>query len=254
MKKNLKPYLLPLIVYMSLCIFIFIFQRNLLYFPYDDTNKSDHWTIIKNENEKLGLVKRSNQENIVVVFHGNAGSASMRDYYLDIIPNNYRLIVAEYPGFGINTGEKINQENIIRKARALMKEIKPSEKLVIIGESIGSAVAAQMAKEFNANKLILVTSYNNLQSVAQSKFWFLPAYYLLKDKWDTVESINGYKGDTLLIVAQRDNVIPPKFADKLYESINSNKTKIVVDKANHNDWLDYISDKQITQIIQFMQH
>lgn len=254
LNKKLIPYWRILIYYCIFCVLIFAFQRKILYFPQSMPFPVKGWSVVKNNEEALGLSRREGQENIVVVFHGNAGNASIRNYYLDIIPNNYTLIVAEYPGFGINEGEAINQDNIVRKARALMREIKPKGQLIILGESLGSAIAAQMAQEFKADKLILVTPYDKLQKVAQSRFWFLPAYYLLRDKWDTQESIKNYSGETLLIIAQKDSVIAPRFAQSLFEAMSSPKDRIIVQGADHNDWLDMLNPEQRIKILKFIKN
>lgn len=246
----MKTWFLPIGVYLAICIGVFLIQRNLLYFPSVMEN-SGEWKVIKSGKEVVGIASSLNKPNTLVVFHGNAGNASMRKYYSQIVGEDYNLVIAEYPGYGLNSLETINQDNITRKARLLMKEL-PEGSITILGESIGSAISAQMANEFKSPKLLLVTPYAQIQNVAQSKFWFLPAYFLIKDKWNTVKSIEGYLGKTMLIVAENDNVIPPRFAKDLYENIHDNKSWLEIKQAGHNDWMSYVTEKDLVKIKEFL--
>lgn len=246
----MKQWYLPVGVYLAICIGLFFIQRSLLYFP-SSMDNAGAWKVIKSGSETVGITSGLEKENTLVVFHGNAGNASMRTYYSQVMGENYNLVIAEYPGYGLNSAEKINQENIIRKARLLMKEVNKGQ-MIVLGESIGSAVAAQMANEFKAPKLMLVTPYAKIQNVAQSKFWFLPAYFLIQDKWNTVESIKGYQGKALLVVAENDSVIPPRFASALYENISGNKDLLEIKNADHNDWLGHVTEKDLTAIKSFL--
>lgn len=246
----MKQWYLPVGVYLAICIVLFFMQRSMLYFP-SSTDNAGAWNVIKSGQEIVGIASSLDKENTLIVFHGNAGNAMMREYYSQIMGESYNLVIAEYPGYGLNSSEEINQENIIRKARLLMKEVKKGQ-VIVLGESIGSAVAAQMANEFKAHKLILVTPYAKIQNVAQSKFWFLPAYFLIQDKWNTVESIKGYQGTALLIVAENDSIIPPRFAKELYENISGQKYLLEIKNADHNDWLGHVTEKDLSEIKSFL--
>lgn len=252
---KLKDFIILPIFYLLICFLLYIFQRDLMYFPVKDNNYNHStWNIIQSKGELLGLDNKNDSNKVIIVFHGNAGNANLRDYYIDFFPKDYHIIVEEYPGFGLNSTLSISQENLINHSRKLMHYTidKYGKNIIIVGESIGTGIATQMANEFNISKLLLFTPYSTLLDVVQNKFWYAPAFLLLKDNYDSVKNLHNYKGNILLVIAENDRIIPAKHAFSLYDSIEGNKDKIVVKNAGHNTWIHLLTDKQLKHIKNFI--
>ena len=234
---------------------MFISQRHLMYFPYITNQLQDNlWKKVVVDNTLLGLESLDNKKDTVIIFHGNAGSATMRNYYFNLLPQKYHIIVAEYPGFGLNNTKEISKENILTEARNLVAHVKKESKgeVVLLGESLGTGIAAEMAKEFNIEKLFLITPYSSIADVAQQRYWYLPVSWLIKDNFNSIESLQKYKGQTLLLVSEKDKVIPPEFADKLYKNISGRKDKIVVANAGHSSWMKNMTPEQVNKMNNFL--
>lgn len=266
MKKNiiLFPFIL-FIIYLSICLLFNYSQRSLMYFPTKSHQHDSSWKQILNESTTLGIEKivgenidNSDKITNIIIFHGNAGNASDRTYYqtfFNSLPSKkYRIIIHEYPGYGFNYKENISKETLINHGRDLIFYVKKhySDNIILVGESIGNGIASQLAVEFSINKFLLITPYSSISKVAQSKFWFLPVSFFIKDNFDNVLNLKKYKGQTFFIIAQYDQIIPPKFAIDLYNEINSPKQKIIVMRAGHNNWLSLLSSEQFEQIDLFL--
>ena len=115
----------------------------------------------------------------VVVFHGNAGSARDRGYYLAALERRgYRVVLAEYPGYGGRDGELGESSFVVdgrETARRALAEF--GGPLWLWGESLGAGVAAAVATEpaLPVAGVVLITPWGSLPDLAQALYWYLPA-------------------------------------------------------------------------------
>jgi uncharacterized protein len=229
----------------------YFFQNGLLYHP-DTTSLAQLLERVKgsqvgpwpeaNENY-LGLIASPRVKSAlgtIVVFHGNAGSAYDRQYYVQALtPLGYRVLLAEYPRYGARGGA-LGEQSLVTDAvstvRAIRKEF--DGPLYVWGESLGCAVAAGVASanSLMVDGLVLITPWNNLPDLAQSIYWFLPAKWLVKDKFDNAANLKNFKNSVALLMADADEIIPNKHTLALYEAIRSPKRLWVFRNAGHNSW------------------
>lgn len=249
---NKKDFLILLkklfFFYLIILSVLFFFQRKIMYFPLKDTTISSHWTTITKDNKVIALKEKDqNHSYNVLLFHGNAGNADMKNYYKLLFPNA-NIIVGEYPGFGFRESENLNKDNIIKSSEEIVEEVlKDGKPLVLVGESLGSGVASEMAVKYKIKNLVLATPYNNISSVAQSKFPLLPIYPLVLDRFNNTDVLKNYEGNLVILIAEFDKVIPPYFAYDLSESIKLNKkinqTDILIKGAGHNSYVSSFSNE-----------
>ncbi len=180
-----------------------------------------------------------------VVAHGNAGSAIDRTGFVGpLLALGYRVILLEYPGYGSREGrpsEKSLVGDAITSINLARDQFGPP--LLLIGESLGSGVAAEAAAGLagRIDGLILCTPWNDLPSVAQSIYWFLPVKCLVREKYDSVKNLKNFNRPILLVVAEKDELIPTECSKKLFTSLPGNKKMRIVPGAGHNTWLDRVS-------------
>lgn len=233
---------------------LFVFQRKIMYFPNTDHSISSHWIPLKKNNKIIALKEKDvNLSYNLLVFHGNAGNADMKDYYKLLFPNA-NIIVAEYPGFGFRSEETLNKDNVIHDSEEIVEEVlKDKKPLILLGESLGSGVASEMAVKYNIKNLVLATPYTTIASVAQSKFPFLPVYPLVLDRYNNTETLKKYHGNLVILIAQFDKVIPNKFAYELSDSIKPNihKLDILIKGADHNSYVSSFSEKNREELHKF---
>lgn len=234
--------------YLVLTVAVFLGQRRLLYLPTAAPPDPSQIAIRglapwPDDTDYRGLVSRQDQapRGTVIVFHGNAGAAIDRSYYLRaLMPLGHRVLLAEYPGYGGRPG-KPGECVLVDDARRTVRLARQAfgAPLYVWGESLGAGViAAAVAAdpELPIDGLVLLTPWASLADLAQSIYWFLPARWLLLDRYDNAANLAGFSGRKAVLIAERDEVIPPRHSRRLYELLPAEKKRWLFAGAGHNSW------------------
>lgn len=156
--------------------------------------------------------------------------------------HGYGLILAEYPGYGGQAGS-ISEKRFYKSASLAMKWLSEKhgvENIVIYGESIGTGVATEMAKEYpKAKALVLEAGFSSAADVGQDIYPFLPVRYLMSDRYESAEKIPEIKMPIFMFHGDQDHVIPLKFAQKLQAASNGHAELKIIKGAGHNNLYDF---------------
>ncbi len=239
------------VYYLVIAAIIYVCQDRLLYFPdrYDSATATalaerSGLTMWRGESAAYrGFVSEAWSQKALgtaLVFHGNAGSAIDRDYFAMAFNKlGYRTVLLEYPGYGARMGRH-GEESLVSDALKSfgMAMDQFGGPIILVGESLGCAVASAVAarEADRVGGVLLVTPWDTLPDLAQSKYWFLPARWLTKDAYDNIENLHKYPGPVVIAIAEADRIIPKKRADRLFESIRNRKKLWVFPNCGHNDW------------------
>ena len=190
----------------------------------------------------------------VVLFHGNAGHAGHRDWYADELARlGLRVILAEYPAYGPRAG-KLGEASLVTDATETLslaaKQFPGS--IVLAGESLGAAVAAAVAERAEVAALLLITPWDDIARVASHHYPWLPARWLLRDRYDSVTNLVGFRAPVAVVIAERDSIVPPARGRALYESLAGPKRLWVVPRADHNDWPMYVDAQWWPSVVDFV--
>ncbi len=224
-------------------------QERMLYFPSKDVPDEK---FLSSRNMRFWPVGRDGYRGLlgtgaapagsgtIVVFHGNAGSASDRDYYLPALtPLGFRVLLAEYPGYGGRKGRP-GEASFVADAHETLRQVSAQygRPLYLLGESLGCGVVAAVAKDTRVpiDGIILITPWDTLLSVAKHHYPWLPVRLFLHDTFDSVGNLKNYGGPVAVVGAEQDEVIPPRHAQALYDSLSTRKKMWIVKGAGHNDW------------------
>ncbi len=193
----------------------------------------------------------------VFVFHGNAGSATDRFYYSEnLVTLGYRTILLEYPGYGARLGNDLSEKNLIAEGTAAIKQALSEfgRPIFIIGESLGAGVAAGVVYQNKdvIDGIILVTPWDNLPNIAQSIYWFLPAKYITKYRFDSVEHLRTYHGPLVVLIAEQDEIIPRSSSMALYDQYQSTKKLVILSNVTHNTWPSVMDQNRWLEIMSFL--
>lgn len=176
----------------------------------------------------------------VVVFHGNAGRAADRVFYVRALGAlGYRVILAEYPGYGGRAGtpgEKVFVKDALDTLRLAVERY--GGPVYVLGESLGCGVAAAAVGDgsVQADGIVLITPWDSLTSVAKSKAPAFIVKLLLKDRYDNIANLRSFRKKIAVVAAERDDLIPVSHAETLYNSLPGDKRMWTVKGAGHNDW------------------
>jgi pimeloyl-ACP methyl ester carboxylesterase len=240
---------LSVLILLIMAFSVFDIQYKLLYYPNSslpsrESLSADNLQFWPSETRDYrAFVSDSNQseyKGTIVIFHGNAGTAADRSYYVKALhPLGYRVLLVEYPGYGARNGD-LGELSFVNDARETVKLAfkQYGTPIYLLGESLGCGVVAATVKDLPVpiDGIVLITPWDTLLSVANEKFPLFPVRFLLKDKYDSIENLKGFQGRIAIIGAERDEIIPMRHADELYRSLSGSKRKWVIDGVGHNDW------------------
>lgn len=181
----------------------------------------------------------------VVVFHGNAGMAWHRQYFVDCLfalpfADVQAVAIFEYPGYGPRDGapsERALIETAIQAVEPMLSEVEDKRKRVyLIGESLGAGVACQVAAHFGDRiaGLFLATPFSSLADAARVHYPYLPVRWFLRDRYDNVKALKNYRGPVFVLAAEEDRVVPASLAQRLYEAYEGPKKMWIEKGADHN--------------------
>jgi pimeloyl-ACP methyl ester carboxylesterase len=232
--------------YVLLVVAVFIFQRSLIYIPAKvmraqaeviaRENGFTHW--LDATGEFIGWKTTGTGDTAVIVFHGNAGCAVQRDYLARPIheATGMEVFVLEYPGYGFRPG-KPGLDSILQSAESAIQSLPANRPLVIVSESIGAGPAAHVAKQFPSriHGMVLFAPYDDLASVAQSAMPFLPARWLLRDRFRPTLWLSEVRAPAKFVMAGSDEVIPNARTQGVFECYAGRKSLLTIPGARHND-------------------
>ncbi len=179
---------------------------------------------------------------LVFFVHGNAGNlatwATGIDFYRSV---NYDLFIFDFRGYGKSTGRIASEEQLFADVRAAWDAIAPSYRdkpVVIYGRSLGTALAARLARDVNPRLLVLVTPYTSLAAVSKRAYPYAPAW-LLKYPLRTDAVIAHVRSPILLVHGTHDELLPLSESQRLKALTRAPTELLVIAGAGHNDIHDH---------------
>jgi len=180
----------------------------------------------------------------VIVFHGNAGHAGHRLAYAEALnPLGWRVLLAEYPGYGPRDGELGEASLVADAAETIALAQRDFGATLLLGESLGAGAAAAASARIahrGIPALLLITPWDTLASTAAHHYPWLPVRWLLRDRYDSVANLRDFSGRVRVVVAGNDRVIPPARGRALYEHLPAKRRLIDIAGADHNDWSERV--------------
>ena len=190
-----------------------------------------------------------NQPRAVVLFtHGNGGNVAEQRQVIRLLRDqlNASVLVFDYRGYG-RSGGIPTEAGLLDDARAarhwLAKRTGVRESdIVLVGHSLGGAVAVDLAAKDGARGLVLECTFSSLPDVATSQFPLFPYRSTMKLHFDSIAKIPAYRGPLLQVHGDGDRIVPEDVGRKLFAAANEPKTFITVPGGSHNDYYsrDYI--------------
>lgn len=228
--------------------------RALLYYPQKlSQSRLDH---IRNTFEDVSEIKLSTQDGqtlhgwllrkdlqqlpILVYFGGNGEEVSFNlEFFAEKAAANVLLL--NYRGYGLSTGspseKKLKNDAELIYDHLLTHYPVKADQVIPIGRSLGSGIALYLAAQKGLNKVILVTPYDSIRSVAYDYFPNFLVRWALADTYETESLCQRFQGQMLILTAAQDEVIHPSHAQRLCAAYATNLKKrfIMIPATGHND-------------------
>lgn len=263
--KKLYPIILKvtLILFVSICGLLFLFQEKLIFFP-NKLDKDYQFSFeqqfeeinIKTNDQKIlhGLLfKSDSSKGLIFYLHGNAGSlkgwGKVARTYTEL---HYDVFMLDYRGYGKSEGVISSQKQMftdVQTAYDEMLKVYPENKMIVLGYSIGTGLAAKLASTNQPKLLILLAPYYNMTDLMRHTFPIIPPF-LLKYKFETNQYIKNCKMPIVIFHGNEDEVIYYGSSLKLKEQFKKGDTLITLNGQRHNGMSDNMEYKiELTKIL-----
>jgi pimeloyl-ACP methyl ester carboxylesterase len=175
-------------------------------------------------------------------FGGNAMSADRMALTLHWLFPHRDVVVFNYRGYAPSTGRPSAQalfsDSLIILDR--VQQARASQDIIAVGFSVGSAIAAYVARHRPVGGLILVTPFDSLEALARDLYWWVPVRLLLRHQMPTIEFVHGSLAPTALLIAGHDKIVPARRSAPLRRAVSDLVFERTID-AGHNDIYDHAS-------------
>jgi len=233
---------------------LYVAQRHLMYHPGGDLPVLAQSAIAGFEQVRLstedGLellawyLPAEGGRATLIVTHGNAGHIGHRTPKLAAYADaGYGLLLVEYRGYGGNPG-KPDEDGLYLDAEAGFAFLESRgvlpERIVAYGESLGTAVAVEMAARYPVAAVILESPFTSIADVAASHYWYVPmARWLVLDGFHAERRIERIDAPILMLHGARDSIVPTRMGENLFAAANDPKQFWLAPEADHNDLYDH---------------
>jgi hypothetical protein len=173
----------------------------------------------------------------ILFFHGNGGEVSDRAERLAFYrERGFGALFVSYRGYGKSSG-RISEQGIVTDAVAaydwLLARGLTQDRIVVVGESLGSGVAVQAAAQRPVAALALEAPYTATVDVAAGIYWWLPVRFMMKDTYLSREFIAQVKAPLLVQHGDADEIIPVGQGRKLFDLANEPKELVILPGEGH---------------------
>lgn len=226
---------------------LWLFQRRLIYFPVADVPSLSSAlpggrTVQISTGDGLTLtgwfVAPPTPNAAVLVLNGNAGNRADRaPLAAALVERGYEVLLFDYRGYGGNEGSPSEEGLALDAAAAVavLADVGTADRVIFLGESLGAAVAAQLAVESPPTALVLRSPFPSLSAVAAVHYPYLPARLLLRDRYDTTQAVSGSEVPILVVAGSADSIVPSHLSRAVYEAASPNAHWVLIEDADHND-------------------
>lgn len=224
-------------VYIGLCLMLFAFQRSLMYYPQPRQNTAGTTLLtLPNQGQSINVSTRPHDGDAALIYlGGNAEDVSLdMSDYADAFPDR-AIYLLHYRGYGGSSG-KPTEKGIASDALALFDLVHSQHsKVILIGRSLGTGVAVQVAAARPVERLVLITPFDAFKDPANKAYPYLPCGLLLIDKYESWRYAPRIQAPTLILAAGNDEIIPASSTERLRTRFQNGLVHyVVIAGTGHN--------------------
>ncbi|ABW27647.1 alpha/beta hydrolase [Acaryochloris marina] len=265
-----------LLVYSGICIFFFVRQEALLYdskltletvpsdqpfqLPFQTVkipvgSSSEHlnsWWVPapQSSEDTIALPEEPHdiltEPKVILYFNGRAGNKGSRSH-LERVKGfrqlGFSVLLVDYRGYGNSSPRQPSEASLYEDSQAAWRYLTQTRRMaahqiVIYGESLGGAVALDLAvKQPNAAGVIVQSSFTTLPAAAREMDWFryLPVDWILTQRFNSLAKVRSLKTPVLFLHGTADQIVPVWMSHRLYQAVPSETPKelVIVPDASH---------------------
>ena len=243
-----KAAVICVLAYGGVMLAMYFLQRGLQYFPQDKGLTPEAAGLSGVAVNRLATpdgerivtwyVAAKPDRPTILYFHGNAGEIGDRprrfQYYAE---RGFGVLYVSYRGYGGSTGN-ISERGLVTDAITaydwlIQQGVVPAQ-IALVGESLGSGVAVQLAAQKSVGAVALEAPYTSTADIAAAIYWWLPVRLLMKDQFRSMDYIGAVTAPLLVIHGAADRLIPTEYGKALFAAANEPKEISIVEGFGHD--------------------
>jgi fermentation-respiration switch protein FrsA (DUF1100 family) len=175
----------------------------------------------------------------VLLCHGNAGNVGDRVVHAAVLTAaGFDVLLFDYRGYGHSSGTP-GEQGTYRDARAalaclLRQPDVDASRVLYLGESLGGAVALELALAHPPAGLVLLSAFTSVRDMARVHYGLLPAP-LVPDAYPSLSLIATLRAPLLVLHGDDDAIVPVEQGRALFEAAPEPKRLRIVPGVGHND-------------------
>ena len=242
-----------LAIYIGLCGGLYLLQEQLIFLtrPLADADRyaagvlpgATEVEMVAHDGTRLhGWLRHTAGETaspgLVIYFGGNAEEVSGQMHDAPMLAP-WSVAAFNYRGYGLSEGRP-SEAALVADALAIYDRLAARDdvdpnRIVVLGRSLGSGVAVQLAASRPVRAVVLVSPFDSLRSIAGKQYPFVPVSLLLEHPFDSLARAPEIEAPLLVIAGERDRLIPPAFSRRLHDAWAGPKRWVLLPEADHND-------------------
>ena len=233
------------VCYAGLVALAWAFQRQLIYLP-DSSAPAPAGTAVEevsyttDDGVELDgwFMAVDDPHSVIVVANGNAGNRAARLPLAEALAERgHATLLTDYRGYGGNSGSP-DEDGLVADLRAAASYVRDREdadtdRIVYLGESIGSGAVAGATVTEPPAAVILRSPFPALTDVGSTHYPVLPVGLLLRDRFPVTEQLAGYDGPVLVVAGGADRIVPTGLSREVAADLDAEQVEIA--GADHND-------------------
>jgi len=239
------------LAYAAVVVLLWVTQDRLVYFPQISGGATatpaalklpfENLRIATEDGETLAAwwIPAADAKGAVLVLHGNAGSIADRlDYVPPFHAMAYSVLLVDYRGYGASSGRP-TEAGTYADAQAAwgwltqQRGLQPAQ-IVVLGESLGGAVAAELASRVQPRALLLVAAFTSAIDLGSEIYPWLPVRLISRYRYDTLQYLRRYRGPVLIAHSRDDEIVPYAHGERLHAAASGEKTLLEM-RGGHNE-------------------
>lgn len=240
-----------LLVYLLVILLLMIFEQAIIYpaprYPQGDWRPEglqfEDVQFVSEDDTRLHgwYFPHERPRSYLLYCHGNGDFVPNLGHYADMLRGRYQLsiLIFDYRGYGRSAG-KPNEQGVLSDARAARAWLArkggiPEQDIILLGRSLGGAVAVNLAVRSGARALILENTFTSMPDVGAYHYPWLPVRLMMRTQFNSLASIASYRGPLLQSHGDADEIVPIELGKRLFDAAVGEKEFITCAGNRHND-------------------